>query len=183
MVIRDVISKTVGRPIDSVNDDTDLFKLGQDSLQSSRIRDTLQLEADISRAMVIRDVISKTVGRPIDSVNDDTDLFKLGQDSLQSSRIRDTLQRLVYLGSKKLSPNTGFEDPSIAQYVHPLMCMTDEGAQAQRSPLDTMLELVNTCSSSAHTQKAHVNRTNGTASNPVTSRVVSPLPYFPIFNF
>jgi aryl carrier-like protein len=42
MAIRDVISKTVDRPIDSLNDDTDLFDFGLDSLQSSRIRNTIQ---------------------------------------------------------------------------------------------------------------------------------------------
>lgn len=40
--IRDVIGKTVDRPIDSLEDDTDLFDFGLDSLQSSRIRNTIQ---------------------------------------------------------------------------------------------------------------------------------------------
>ncbi|KAG2036041.1 L-aminoadipate-semialdehyde dehydrogenase [Suillus americanus] len=41
--IRDIIAKTVG-PIDSLEDDTDLFDFGLDSLQSSRIRNTIQRE-------------------------------------------------------------------------------------------------------------------------------------------
>ncbi|KAG1775414.1 L-aminoadipate-semialdehyde dehydrogenase [Suillus placidus] len=42
--IRDIIGKTVDRPIDSLEDDTDLFDFGLDSLQSSRIRNTIQRE-------------------------------------------------------------------------------------------------------------------------------------------
>ncbi|KAG1862517.1 L-aminoadipate-semialdehyde dehydrogenase [Suillus subalutaceus] len=42
--IRDIISKTVDRPIDNLEDDTDLFDFGLDSLQSSRIRNTIQRE-------------------------------------------------------------------------------------------------------------------------------------------
>lgn len=145
-----------------------------------------RLEGDITRdgkrrltdeteaRMAIRDVISKTVDRPIDSLNDDTDLFDFGLDSLQSSRIRNTIQREIYLGGKKLSPNTVFEHPSIAQIARLLIAMSsgNEGALAQRSPLDIMLELVKKYSSFAYTQKAHVNGTNGTASNSVTPRVV-----------
>ncbi|KAG2076388.1 L-aminoadipate-semialdehyde dehydrogenase [Suillus decipiens] len=41
--IRDIISKTVDK-IDSLEDDTDLFNFGLDSLQSSRIRNTIQRE-------------------------------------------------------------------------------------------------------------------------------------------
>lgn len=42
MVIRDIIGKTVERPISNLQDDTDLFDFGLDSLQSSRIRNTIQ---------------------------------------------------------------------------------------------------------------------------------------------
>ncbi|KAG1862520.1 L-aminoadipate-semialdehyde dehydrogenase [Suillus subalutaceus] len=42
--IRDIISKTVDRPIDNLEDDTDLFDFGLDSLQSSRIRNTIKRE-------------------------------------------------------------------------------------------------------------------------------------------
>jgi hypothetical protein len=42
MAIRDIIGKTVDRPIDNLQDDTDLFDFGLDSLQSSRIRNTIQ---------------------------------------------------------------------------------------------------------------------------------------------
>ncbi|KAG1808219.1 L-aminoadipate-semialdehyde dehydrogenase [Suillus subaureus] len=42
--IKDIISKTVDRPIDNLEDDTDLFDFGLDSLQSSRIRNTIQRE-------------------------------------------------------------------------------------------------------------------------------------------
>lgn len=42
MAIRDIIGKTVDRPINYLQDDTDLFEFGLDSLQSSRIRNTIQ---------------------------------------------------------------------------------------------------------------------------------------------
>ncbi|KAG1723799.1 putative aminoadipate reductase [Suillus lakei] len=45
--IRDIIGKTVDGPIDSLEDDTDLFGFGLDSLQSSRIRNTIQREIDL----------------------------------------------------------------------------------------------------------------------------------------
>ncbi|KAG1858184.1 L-aminoadipate-semialdehyde dehydrogenase [Suillus subluteus] len=44
IAIRDIISKTVDRLIDNLEDDTDLFDFGLDSLQSSRIRNTIQRE-------------------------------------------------------------------------------------------------------------------------------------------
>ncbi|KAJ8588018.1 hypothetical protein M405DRAFT_934390 [Rhizopogon salebrosus TDB-379] len=47
MAIRDIIGKTVDRPIDNLQDDTDLFDFGLDSLQSSRIRNTIQREIDL----------------------------------------------------------------------------------------------------------------------------------------
>ncbi|KAG1829201.1 L-aminoadipate-semialdehyde dehydrogenase [Suillus variegatus] len=129
-------------------------------------------EADARTA--IRDVIGKTVDRPIDSLEDDTDLFDFGLDSLQSSRIRNTIQREIYLGGKKLAPNTVFEHPSITQIARLLIAMSsgNEGALAQRSSLEIVLELVEKYSSFAYTQKAHANGTNGTASNSVTPRVV-----------
>lgn len=129
-------------------------------------------EADARTA--IRDVIGKTVDRPIDSLEDDTDLFDFGLDSLQSSRIRNTIQREIYLGGKKLAPNTVFEHPSITQIARLLIAMSsgNEGALAQRSSLEIVLELVKKYSSFAYTQKAHANGTNGTASNSVTPRVV-----------
>jgi hypothetical protein len=40
--IRDIISKMVDRPINNLEDDTDLFNFGLDSLQSSRIRNAIQ---------------------------------------------------------------------------------------------------------------------------------------------
>ncbi|KAG1732264.1 putative aminoadipate reductase [Suillus paluster] len=46
-VIRDIIGKTIDRPIDDLEDDTDLFNFGLDSLQSSRIRNTIQREIDL----------------------------------------------------------------------------------------------------------------------------------------
>ncbi|KAG2088169.1 L-aminoadipate-semialdehyde dehydrogenase [Suillus discolor] len=125
--------------------------------------------------MAIRDVIGKTVDQPIDSLEDDTDLFDFGLDSLQSSRIRNTIQREIYLGGKKpLAPNTVFELPSITQIARLLIAMSsgNEGALAQRSSLEIVLELVEKYSSFAYTQKAHANGTNGTASNSVTPRVV-----------
>jgi hypothetical protein len=63
------------------------------------------------------------------------------------------------------------------------MSSGNEGALAQRNPLEIMLELVKKYSSFAYTQKAHVYGTNGNASNSVTPRVVSPLLYFPKFHF
>ncbi|KAG1719306.1 L-aminoadipate-semialdehyde dehydrogenase [Suillus lakei] len=45
--IRDIIGKTVDGPIDSLEDETDLFGFGLDSLQSSRIRNTIQREIDL----------------------------------------------------------------------------------------------------------------------------------------
>lgn len=59
------------------------------------------------------------------------------------------------------------------------MSSGNEGALAQRSSLEIVLELVKKYSSFAYTQKAHANGTNGTASNSVTPRVVSSLLHFP----
>jgi len=42
VAIRDIIGKTIERPINNLQDDTDLFDFGLDSLQSSRIRNTIQ---------------------------------------------------------------------------------------------------------------------------------------------
>lgn len=42
--IRGIISKMVDRPINNLEDDTDLFNFGLDSLQSSRIRNAIQRE-------------------------------------------------------------------------------------------------------------------------------------------
>lgn len=41
-VVREVIGKTIERPIDGLGDDTDLFDFGVDSLQSTRIRNAIQ---------------------------------------------------------------------------------------------------------------------------------------------
>ncbi|KAH7929842.1 putative aminoadipate reductase [Leucogyrophana mollusca] len=46
-VIRDLIGKTIERPIDYLQDDTDLFEFGLDSLQSTRIRNAIQREIDL----------------------------------------------------------------------------------------------------------------------------------------
>ena len=40
--VREVIDRTIERPLDELEDDTDLFDFGLDSLQSSRIRNAIQ---------------------------------------------------------------------------------------------------------------------------------------------
>lgn len=42
MVVREVIGRTIERPMDGLEDDTDLFDFGLDSLQSTRIRNAIQ---------------------------------------------------------------------------------------------------------------------------------------------
>jgi aryl carrier-like protein len=42
VVVRDVIGRTIERSLDGLEDDTDLFDFGLDSLQSTRIRDAIQ---------------------------------------------------------------------------------------------------------------------------------------------
>ena len=42
MVVREVIGRTIERPLDGLEDDTDLFDFGLDSLQSTRIRNAIQ---------------------------------------------------------------------------------------------------------------------------------------------
>ena len=42
VVVREVIRRTIERPIDGLEDDTDLFDFGLDSLQSTRIRNVIQ---------------------------------------------------------------------------------------------------------------------------------------------
>ncbi|KAG2150554.1 L-aminoadipate-semialdehyde dehydrogenase [Suillus clintonianus] len=122
----------------------------------------------------IRDIIGMTVDRPIDSLEDDTDLFDFGLDSLQSSRIRNTIQREIDLGGKKLSPNAVFEHPSIMQIARLLVAMSSgkEGALAQQSPREIVLELVKKYSSFAYVNETHVKGTTGAASSSVTPRVV-----------
>lgn len=41
-VVREVIGRTIERPIDGLGDDADLFDFGLDSLQSTRIRGVIQ---------------------------------------------------------------------------------------------------------------------------------------------
>lgn len=41
-VVREVIGRTIERPIDGLEDDMDLFDFGLDSLQSTRIRNAIQ---------------------------------------------------------------------------------------------------------------------------------------------
>ncbi|KAF9219622.1 L-aminoadipate-semialdehyde dehydrogenase [Gyrodon lividus] len=99
-------------------------------------------EAD-ARATV-RELIGKTIERPTDNLEDDTDLFEFGLDSLQSTRIRNAIQRGVDLGGKKLSSNAVFEYPSITQMAK-LIVLLSSGKDTdalQRSPQETMLELV-----------------------------------------
>ncbi|KAF8441638.1 L-aminoadipate-semialdehyde dehydrogenase [Boletus edulis BED1] len=47
VVVRDVIGRMIERPIDGLEDDTDLFDFGLDSLQSGRIRNAIQREIDL----------------------------------------------------------------------------------------------------------------------------------------
>ncbi|KAG6378292.1 male sterility protein-domain-containing protein [Boletus reticuloceps] len=47
VVVREVIGRMIERPIDGLEDDTDLFDFGLDSLQSSRIRNAIQREIDL----------------------------------------------------------------------------------------------------------------------------------------
>ncbi|OAX43282.1 L-aminoadipate-semialdehyde dehydrogenase [Rhizopogon vinicolor AM-OR11-026] len=47
MTVRDIIGRMVERPIDNLQDNTDLFDFGLDSLQSSRIRNAIQREIDL----------------------------------------------------------------------------------------------------------------------------------------
>ncbi|KAH0827399.1 male sterility protein-domain-containing protein [Lanmaoa asiatica] len=47
VVVREVILRTIERPIDGLEDDADLFDFGLDSLQSTRIRNTIQREIDL----------------------------------------------------------------------------------------------------------------------------------------
>lgn len=42
VVVREVIGRTIERSIDGLEDDTDLFEFGLDSLQSTRIRNAIQ---------------------------------------------------------------------------------------------------------------------------------------------
>ncbi|EIW83278.1 L-aminoadipate-semialdehyde dehydrogenase [Coniophora puteana RWD-64-598 SS2] len=46
-VIRELMGKTIEKPIDKLTDDTDLFEFGLDSLQSSRVRNAIQREIDL----------------------------------------------------------------------------------------------------------------------------------------
>ncbi|KAG2146015.1 putative aminoadipate reductase [Suillus bovinus] len=133
-----------------------------------------KLTDEVDARTVIRGVIGKTVDTPINSLEDDTDLFDFGLDSLQSSRIRNTIQREIYLGGKKLAPNTVFEHPSITQIARLLIALSsgNEGALAQRNPLEIVLEFVKKYSSFTYTHKADVDGTNGAARNLVTPRVV-----------
>ncbi|KAG0707371.1 L-aminoadipate-semialdehyde dehydrogenase, partial [Suillus ampliporus] len=133
-----------------------------------------RLTDEVEARTAIRDIIRKTVDRPIGSLEDDTDLFDFGLDSLQSSRIRNTIQREIDLGGKKLSPNAVFEHPSIAEIAQLLVAMSsgNEGALAQRSSLEFVLELVRKYSSFAYTPKTNTNGTNKTANGSVVPRVV-----------
>ncbi|KAG8213592.1 L-aminoadipate-semialdehyde dehydrogenase [Butyriboletus roseoflavus] len=46
-ILREVIERTIERPMDGLEDDTDLFDFGLDSLQSTRIRNAVQREIDL----------------------------------------------------------------------------------------------------------------------------------------
>ncbi|KAH7912004.1 L-aminoadipate-semialdehyde dehydrogenase [Hygrophoropsis aurantiaca] len=48
IIIRALIGKTIERPLDNLQDDTDLFEFGLDSLQSTRIRNAIQREIYLS---------------------------------------------------------------------------------------------------------------------------------------
>lgn len=52
VVVREVIEKMIERPINGLEDDTDLFDFGLDSLQSSRIRNAIQ-RVRVSRVSTI----------------------------------------------------------------------------------------------------------------------------------
>ncbi|KIJ67974.1 hypothetical protein HYDPIDRAFT_83419 [Hydnomerulius pinastri MD-312] len=56
-VVRELIGKTIERPIDNLEDNTDIFDFGLDSLQSTRIRNAIQREVDLGGQKLSSNVV------------------------------------------------------------------------------------------------------------------------------